>query len=99
MRSIMALAGAEEEKLLTLPVIQVMDSAWSVSFVVDHGTHIRIIDEDYVIGDTNSMLGIYQLQASMMALGAWVKDVFESWFTNLLTRAVESRGNPTAARC
>ncbi|KGQ04429.1 hypothetical protein BBAD15_g10324 [Beauveria bassiana D1-5] len=27
MRSIMALAGAEEEKLLTLPVIQVMDSA------------------------------------------------------------------------
>lgn len=67
--------------------------------MVDHGTHIRIIDEDYVIGDTNSMLGIYQLQASIMALGAWVKDVFESWFTNLLTRAVESRGNPTAARC
>ncbi|KAF1733226.1 hypothetical protein CRV24_007125 [Beauveria bassiana] len=99
MRSMMALAGAEEEKLLTLPVIQVMDSAWSVSFVVDHGTHIRIIDEDYVIGDTNSMLGIYQLQASMMALGAWVKDVFEPWFTNLLTRAVQSRGNPTAARC
>ncbi|KAM3521372.1 hypothetical protein MY4038_009070 [Beauveria bassiana] len=99
MRSIMALAGAEEEKLLTLPVIQVLDSAWSVSFVVDHGTHIRIIDDDYVIGDTNSMLGIYQLQASMMALGAWVKDVFEPWFTNLLTRAVESRGNPTAARC
>ncbi|PMB65280.1 hypothetical protein BM221_008636 [Beauveria bassiana] len=99
MRSIMALAGAEEEKLLTLPVIQVLDSAWSVSFMVDHGTHIRIIDDDYVIGDTNSMLGIYQLQASMMALGAWVKDVFEPWFTNLLTRAVESRGNPTAARC
>ncbi|KAK8148508.1 hypothetical protein G3M48_009962 [Beauveria asiatica] len=96
MRPIMALAGAEEEKLLTLPVIQVMDSAWSVSFVVDEGTHICIID-DYIIGNTNSMLGIYQLQASMAALGAWVKDVFEPWFTKLLTRAVENRGNPRAA--
>ncbi|KAM3437992.1 hypothetical protein MY4824_003439 [Beauveria thailandica] len=96
MRPIMALAGAEEEKLLTLPVIQVMDSAWSVSFVVDEGTHICIIDDNYIIGNTNSMLGIYQLQASMAALGAWVKDVFEPWFTKLLTRAVENRGNPTA---
>ncbi|KAM3509072.1 hypothetical protein MY11210_006488 [Beauveria gryllotalpidicola] len=99
MRSITALAGAEEERLLTLPVIQVMDSAWSVSFVVDEGTHIRIIDDNYIIGNTNTMLGIYQLQASMVALGAWVKDVFEPWLTKLLTRAVENRGKPTASRC
>ncbi|KAM3555264.1 hypothetical protein ARSEF4850_006091 [Beauveria asiatica] len=44
-----------EERLLTLPVIQVIGGVWSVLYVVDDGTHIRVLDDDCRIGNTNNI--------------------------------------------
>ncbi|OAA46413.1 hypothetical protein ISF_09546 [Cordyceps fumosorosea ARSEF 2679] len=89
-RTVASQAGTEE-RLLTLPVVQVIGGVWSVLYVVDDGTHIRVLDDDCRIGNTNNILGIYQLQASIAALGRWVEDTFTPWVTDLLTRAVENR--------
>ncbi|KAM3447858.1 hypothetical protein MY3296_008313 [Beauveria thailandica] len=91
MRAVVSRAGTDE-KILTLPVIQVTGGdVWSALYVVDDGTRIRVLDADCRIGNTSSILGIYQLQASMAALGRWVEETFTPWFTDLLARAVESQ--------
>ncbi|KAM3509510.1 hypothetical protein MY11210_006281 [Beauveria gryllotalpidicola] len=91
MRTVAEQAGIEERLLLTLPVIQVVGGVWSVLLIVDGGTHIHVLDDDCRIGNTNNIVGIYQLQASIAALGRWVEETFTPWFTDLLTRAVENR--------
>ncbi|KAK8149405.1 hypothetical protein G3M48_007133, partial [Beauveria asiatica] len=91
MRTLAALAGSPQERLLTLPVIQVVGGVWSVMYAVDEGTEIRVLYRNSQIGETDSMLGMYELQASLAALGRWVEGTFQPWFTDLLTRAVENR--------
>ncbi|KAM3500308.1 hypothetical protein MY10362_006504 [Beauveria mimosiformis] len=90
MRTVAAQAGIEE-RLLTLPVIQVVGGVWSVLYVVDGGTHFRVLDYECRIGNTNTIMGIYQLQVSIAALGRWVEETFTPWIEDLLTRAVEGR--------
>ncbi|OAA65108.1 hypothetical protein LEL_10555 [Akanthomyces lecanii RCEF 1005] len=91
MRTLAVLAGSPQERLLTLPVIQVVGGVWSVMYAVDEVTEIRVLYRNAQIGETDSMLGMYELQASLAALGGWVKGTFEPWFTNLLMRAIENR--------
>ncbi|XWX00731.1 hypothetical protein V2A60_008752 [Cordyceps javanica] len=91
MRAVVSRAGTDE-KILTLPVTQVTGGdVWSALYVVDDGTCIRVLDADCRIGNTSNILGIYQLQASMAALGLWVEETFTPWFTDLLARAVENQ--------
>ncbi|CAH0020540.1 unnamed protein product [Clonostachys rhizophaga] len=66
-------------------------SVWNLMFVLDAGTEIRMLDGNFRIGDTDSILGIYQLQAAIFALADWTNDTFEPWFTDLLARATVSR--------
>ncbi|KAM3537102.1 hypothetical protein ARSEF1564_009974 [Beauveria bassiana] len=91
LRTLTALAGSPQEKLITLPLIQVTSGVWTLMFAVDEGTQIRVRYRDWKIGDTDSTVGIYQLQASLVALGKWMENTFEPWFTDLLERAVENR--------
>ncbi|TWU70369.1 hypothetical protein ED733_000025 [Metarhizium rileyi] len=86
MRSIIALGGVTD-KIITIPVVQVVGGVWTLLFVVDAGTEITVLDDNFRIGDTDSIIGVYQLQAAMSALAGWVKDTFQPWFTTLLTRA------------
>ncbi|KAM3514775.1 hypothetical protein MY11210_001616 [Beauveria gryllotalpidicola] len=97
LRTLTALAGSPQEKLLTLPLLQVTNATWTLMFAVDEGTQIRVRHRNWMIGETNSPLGIYQLQASLVVLGKWMKNTFEPWFTDLLERAVEGRGTPRVA--
>jgi hypothetical protein len=46
-----------------------------------------MLDGNVRIGDTDSIFGIYQLQAAISALADWTNDTFEPWFTTLLARA------------
>ncbi|EGX88126.1 hypothetical protein CCM_09262 [Cordyceps militaris CM01] len=86
-----ALRAGSNDKILTLPVIQVTGGdVWSVLYVVDDGNRIRVLDGNCRIGTTDSILGIYQLQASIAALGCWVEETFTPWLTDLLSRAVEN---------
>ncbi|TQV90297.1 hypothetical protein IF1G_11056 [Cordyceps javanica] len=91
MRRLAELAGRPRQRMLTLPVIQVVGGVWSVMYAVDEVTLIRVLYRNSQIGETDSMLGGYQLEASMAVLGRWVESTFEPWFTELLTRAVENR--------
>ncbi|KAH8659756.1 hypothetical protein BGZ61DRAFT_465072 [Ilyonectria robusta] len=90
MRSIIALWGGTD-KIITIPVIQVVGGVWTLLFVMDAGAEIRVLDGNFRIGDTDSIFGIYQLQAAMSALADWTRDTFEPWFTGLLTRATGSQ--------
>ncbi|RSL71723.1 hypothetical protein CEP53_001384 [Fusarium sp. AF-6] len=76
-----------EQSVITVPVIQVVGSVWTLLFVTDAGPEIHLLDGDFRIGDTSTIVGIYQLQAAMSALGVWVKETFEPWITSLLARA------------
>ncbi|KAH6982503.1 hypothetical protein EDB80DRAFT_255054 [Ilyonectria destructans] len=89
MRSIIALGGGTD-KVITIPVIQVIGSVWTLLFVLDAGTEIRMLDGNFRIGDTDSIFGIYQLQAAISALADWTNDTFEPWFTAILARATVS---------
>jgi hypothetical protein len=49
-----------------------------------------MLDGNFRIGDTDSIFGIYQLQAAISALADWTKDTFEPWFNALLARTTVS---------
>ncbi|KAF4465682.1 methyltransferase type 11 [Fusarium albosuccineum] len=82
MCGIIALGGGAD-KMITIPVIQVVGSVWTLLFVMDAGAEIV----SCFARDTDSIFGIYQLQAAMSALADWTKDTFQPWFTAILTRA------------
>ncbi|KAH8661763.1 hypothetical protein BGZ61DRAFT_463605, partial [Ilyonectria robusta] len=91
-------AAWHEHKIITIPVIQVVGRVWTLLFVMDAGAEIYLTMENsacwmgnFRIGDTDSIFGIYQLQAAMFVLADWTKDTFEPWFTALLTRATGSQ--------
>ncbi|KAK7403441.1 hypothetical protein QQX98_010807 [Neonectria punicea] len=99
LRSIIAIRG-ETDKVITIPVIQVVGSVWTLLFAVDGGSEIvsflplstrhhltseqRLADGDFRVGDTSTIVGIYQLRATMAALACWMEDTFEPWITDLL---------------
>ncbi|PHH87437.1 hypothetical protein CDD83_8868 [Cordyceps sp. RAO-2017] len=70
--------------------MSVVGSVWNLLFVIDSGPEIRVLDGNFRIGDTDSIFGIYQLQAATAALANWAKHTFEPWFTTMLTRAIGS---------
>lgn len=39
-----------------------------------------MLDGNFRIGDTNSIAGVYQLQAAISVLAGWVRTLFEPWF-------------------
>ncbi|KAM5366093.1 hypothetical protein ACJZ2D_010698 [Fusarium nematophilum] len=86
-RNIMALTGTSA-KVIALPVVQVMDDVWNISFAVDRDLEIQILQSNLRIGDTSSILGAYQLQAAVAALAKWMKDEFAPWVKHLLQGVV-----------
>ncbi|OAR05738.1 hypothetical protein LLEC1_07846, partial [Akanthomyces lecanii] len=87
MRSIISRGGGGKP-VMTVPVIQVMGGQWNLFFVVDGGTEIRILDSGLNVGRFDTIVGVYQLQATMSVLASWATDVFEPWLVKILTDAV-----------
>ncbi|KAH6973887.1 hypothetical protein BKA56DRAFT_491781 [Ilyonectria sp. MPI-CAGE-AT-0026] len=73
--------------VLTLPVIRVMGSVWTLLFAVEAGNEIHMLDGNFRIGDTNSITGVYQLQAAISVLAGWIRTLFEPWFYSVLACA------------
>ncbi|KAI8664837.1 hypothetical protein NCS56_00917900 [Fusarium sp. Ph1] len=71
---------------VSLSTAWVVGSVWTLLFVTDAGPEIHLLDGDFRIGDTSTIVGIYQLQAAMSALAIWVKKTFEPCISSLLTR-------------
>ncbi|PWI65083.1 hypothetical protein PCL_07382 [Purpureocillium lilacinum] len=51
----------------------------------------QILDANVRIGDTDSILGVYQLQAAISALADWTRETFAPWLTGVLSRATASK--------
>lgn len=89
-RYIMAAAG-KESRVITIPAIQAVGSAWKVLFVVDTGNEIHVMDEELVIGHSSNLLSLYQLQAALRVIAAWMENSFRPWITTLLQNAMRPR--------
>lgn len=65
-------------KMPTIPLIHVIGHKWHISFASLHGDHIEIAEE-LSIGDTMTLLGLYQLVASSRRLGDWIQTMYREW--------------------
>ncbi|KAJ4248147.1 hypothetical protein NW762_012917 [Fusarium torreyae] len=65
-------------KTPTIPLIHVVGHEWHISFASFHGSHIEIA-EKLAIGDTETLLGLYQLVASLRRLGDWIETTYREW--------------------
>ncbi|KAI3320960.1 hypothetical protein HD806DRAFT_524313 [Xylariaceae sp. AK1471] len=90
--SIMGLRGTKSltDRVITLPVIEVMSGVWHLLFAVDAESEIQLLDRDFRIGDTNSVVGMYQLQAALSSLARWIDIGFKPWITKLLSVVVDT---------
>ncbi|KAK7428344.1 hypothetical protein QQZ08_005101 [Neonectria magnoliae] len=86
-RSIMRLGG-DVERIITLPVIQVVDGVWTLMFAVDAQNEIHILDRDLRIGNSSTVHGMYQLQAALSAIVHWMEGEFKTWITRVLHKAL-----------
>ncbi|RTE73158.1 hypothetical protein BHE90_012427 [Fusarium euwallaceae] len=65
-------------KMPTIPLIHVVGHEWHISFASFHGSHIEVAEE-LSIGDTRTLLGLYQLVASLRRLGDWIETTYRKW--------------------
>ncbi|KAF4422063.1 PLP-dependent transferase [Fusarium acutatum] len=57
--------GGKNDRIITVPLIQVLEGTWTVMLAVDEGNELKIVSGGQVmIGNTNSLMGMYQLQAA-----------------------------------
>ncbi|CAH0023418.1 unnamed protein product [Clonostachys rhizophaga] len=87
LRSLMRLGGGVE-RIITLPIIQVINGTWTLMFAVDAQTEIHILDRDFRIGNSSTVFGMYQLQAALSAIIVWMEGEFKGWITRVLQRAL-----------
>ncbi|RSL40498.1 hypothetical protein CEP54_016101 [Fusarium duplospermum] len=86
MRSLMG--PGSMERVIPVPVIQVVDGVWTLMFAVDgEDNKIHIFDQDMRIGNSGTILGMYQLQAALSAISAWIEGDFKMWITRILRTA------------
>lgn len=80
--------GGGVERIITLPIIQVINGTWTLMFAVDEQTEIHILDRDFRIGNSSTVFGMYQLQAALSAIIVWMEGEFKAWITRVLQRAL-----------
>ncbi|KAI8710456.1 hypothetical protein NCS52_01562600 [Fusarium sp. LHS14.1] len=75
-------------KLITVPVFQVYGNVWQVLFAVDNGHEMLLLDQSMRIGDTSTILGMYQLRAALAVVAKWVEKDFRDWISGFLSDAI-----------
>ncbi|EXK25033.1 hypothetical protein FOMG_18275 [Fusarium oxysporum f. sp. melonis 26406] len=69
---------------IAIPVIQVYGHVWHVLFAMDDEDKILILDQSIRIGDTATVMGIYQLVAALRVIGNWIDTTFRTWIGGFL---------------
>ncbi|KPM42268.1 hypothetical protein AK830_g4268 [Neonectria ditissima] len=77
--------------VISIPAIYVIDGVWNVVFLQNKDDRVHIFDRDFRIGDTNTILGIYQLQTALQKLTTWMAMEFKPYMIDFLKRAASSR--------
>ncbi|KAH6627541.1 hypothetical protein F5144DRAFT_576151 [Chaetomium tenue] len=70
------------KKIVTLPLLLVVEHEWRLSFAVDAGDAIDIIG-DMHIGDTETVDSMYMIIAVLRQLAGWMAGDFHKWISML----------------
>ncbi|KAH6980499.1 hypothetical protein EDB80DRAFT_783578 [Ilyonectria destructans] len=74
-RRMSVLLPANQEPIITLPLILIMEHEWSLLFACDRGDRIDIV-ENVAMGDTRGLIGLYKILAVLRSLASWMQRVF-----------------------
>ncbi|KAF4435004.1 methyltransferase type 11 [Fusarium austroafricanum] len=72
---------------IPIPLLQVYGNVWHVIFATDKNDKITLIDQVVRIGDTASIVGMYQLFTALRAIGKWADTEFRTWIVGFLENA------------
>jgi hypothetical protein len=72
-----------EERMLTLPLLLVVEHEWKLFFACDRGDRLEIVG-DMSIGDTKSLIGLYTVVAVLRVLAKWTRNDFKDWISRFL---------------
>jgi len=76
----------KDQRIVTLPLLLILEHDWRLSFAVDTGQSINIYT-DMSIGDTRSISGMYTIVAVLRAIAAWIRGPFSDWMRLLFLGA------------
>lgn len=77
-----------DNRIPTIPLIHVVGHEWLISFASFRRSHIEIAEE-LAIGDTRTLIGLYQLVASLRRLGDWIETTYRAWAEEVFVQNVE----------
>jgi hypothetical protein len=77
--------GGQDNRVITLPVLLIVEHSWVLSFVCDRGDELEVVG-DLPLGDTRTLTGLYTLVAVVQELGDRIARPFCEWMERVLAR-------------
>ncbi|KAF4952804.1 hypothetical protein FGADI_6465 [Fusarium gaditjirri] len=77
-------AANSTKDVIPIPLLQVYGKVWHVIFATDEKDKITLIDQTIRVGDTASIVGMYQLLTALRAIGTWADTEFRTWIGDFL---------------
>lgn len=74
--------GRRRQVSMPLPLIAVLGSQYRLYFAVDDEDEIRILGGK-CFGDTESLLGCYQVLGVLKGVCEWIRDIYVPWFVKM----------------
>ncbi|KAK2686749.1 hypothetical protein QWA68_014587 [Fusarium oxysporum] len=69
---------------MSIHLLQVWGKVWHVLFAADEKDKITLIGQAVRIGDTTSIVGMYQLLTALRVIGKWADTEFRTWIGDFL---------------
>lgn len=83
----------KDQRIVTLPLLLILEHEWRLSFAVDTGQTIDIYT-DMLIGNTSTVSGIYTIVAVLRTIAAWIRGPFSDWMRLLFLGAEPAHTAP-----
>ncbi|KAG8668247.1 hypothetical protein FPOAC2_07537 [Fusarium poae] len=77
-------AAGSAKEALPIPLVRVYGHVWQVMIAIDENDKVLMVDQAVCIGDTASIIGMYQLMAALRIIGKWADTEFRAWITEFL---------------
>ncbi|KAF4447829.1 hypothetical protein F53441_8695 [Fusarium austroafricanum] len=87
------LAPQQKGRIITLPLILVIENEWKLMFACDRGDEIHIV-EQIAIGSTGELKEVYRIIAVLRALAVWIETEFMDCLPPELITAILKYLNP-----
>ncbi|KAJ9129497.1 hypothetical protein NKR19_g10341, partial [Coniochaeta hoffmannii] len=89
MMALMAAAGKSyaNTRLITMPVLLIVEHSWVLSFVCDRGDRLEVVG-DVTLGETADLKGLYTIVAALRELADWMQGPFAEWIASVLDGGV-----------